>query len=66
MQKTRAQNIEFWPNGGHFRDDQNFQKKIQKFDFSVIFEIFLNFSFDFVYLDIVLNAYTKFQGQTQT
>ena len=42
-----------------------FKKKIQKFDFLVIFEIFLNFSFDFVYLDIVLNAYTKFQGQTQ-
>ena len=31
--KTRAQNIEFWPNGGHFRDDQNFQKIFQKFDF---------------------------------
>ena len=36
--KTRAQNIEFWPKGRHFCDDQNFQKKIQKFDFSFIFE----------------------------
>ena len=24
MQKTRAQNIEFWPNGRHFRDDNIF------------------------------------------
>jgi hypothetical protein len=22
--KTRAQNIEIWPNGGHFRDDEGF------------------------------------------
>ena len=29
MQKTRAQNIEFLPNGGHFRDDQNLQKKFK-------------------------------------
>ena len=36
--KTRAQNIEFWPKGRHFCDDQNFQNKIQKFDFSFIFE----------------------------
>ena len=27
--KTRAQNIEFWPKGRHFCDDQNFQNKIQ-------------------------------------
>ena len=31
--KTRAQNIEFWPKGRHFCDDQNFQNKIQKFNF---------------------------------
>ena len=24
LQKTRAQNIEIWPNGRHFRDDEGF------------------------------------------
>ena len=62
--KTRAQNIEFWPNGGHFRADKNFLIFFQKLDFSVVFEKILNFIFDFGLLDIALNAYTKFQGQT--
>ena len=46
-----AKNIEFWPNGGHFRDD-NTSLIFFKFDFSVDFEIFLK------------NGYTKFQGET--
>ena len=62
--KTRAKNVEFWPNGGHFRDDKKFLKFFQKFDFSVVFEKFLKFFFDFGLLDKALNAYTKFQGQT--
>ena len=64
MQKTGAQNIEFWLNGGHFRDDKKILKFFQKFDFSVVFQKFLKFFFDFGLLDIALNAYTKFQGQT--
>ena len=41
MQKTRSQNIEFWPNGGRFRDDNKF---FQKFDFSVVFEKLFEFT----------------------
>ena len=50
---TRAQNIEFWPNGGHFRDDKKFPNFFQK-------KIYL---FLFWLVDIVFNAYPKFQGK---
>ena len=29
--KTRAQNIEFWPNGGHFWDDRSVGKTFHFF-----------------------------------
>ena len=32
--KTRAQNFEFWPNGGHFQDDNIFPIFFQKIDFA--------------------------------
>ena len=60
MQKTGAQNIEFWQNGGHFRDNKKSQK------FLGCFRNFIEFCFDFGLLDIAFNAYTKFQGQTTT
>ena len=44
--KTRAQNIEFWPNDGHFYDDQiifEISKKISKFLFLVNFLFFSPF-----------------------
>ena len=59
MQKTRAQNIEFWSNGGHFRDDNIFTKFVQKFYHLVIFEKNTIAFFDFGYLDIAFHAYIK-------
>ena len=62
MQKTRAQNIEFWPNSGHFRDDRSEGKISEiflKIRFLGRFPNLFEFFFDFGYLDIAFNACIK-------
>ena len=60
LQKTRAQNIKIWTNGGHFCNDKGFlwspRSIFKKNYFSAIFEIFLNFFFDSGQLGIGLNV----------
>ena len=43
LQKTRAQNIEIWPNGGHFRDDEGFLRLLRIFLKKFIFRPILKF-----------------------
>ena len=37
LQKTRAQNIDIWPNGGHFCDDDDIFEIVENFFFKFIF-----------------------------
>ena len=37
LQKTRAQNIEIWPNGGHFHENEEFLRLRRIFEKKLFF-----------------------------
>jgi len=43
LQKTTAQNIDIWPNGGHFRDEEGFLRMPTNFFKNFIFRPILKF-----------------------